>query len=423
MATTLTVKQILCLAPGELKFNYPKDATPSQIDKRYEWLRVEHSGVRAWDFEESPPDLEEILQKPCPHSIDWKLFIVLWQRYASSERMIQDLFSLSLIYRVNVAFYSAGEDTKRMSIIGQPTYFYSLGGHDHPEGKGETTIAPDWMVVMGNADGPPDLENLDDGLVAWGDTKLRGNKLSHPDLYCLPGTKHCPEAYAAQVVQYCIDSQIRFGFVLTDHELVLFQLIKQLYPSEPRNTRQREPVTSSSPPRQIDSSEKSFSSPLGHSVKEWKDFDSGYDDIPLITQQADEGHQVSDQATSVSDTSMKSPELPPQSPEPSPQSSPCPGPKDDAESISGSNDYPGSSSDIRMDSSSDWKEDRRMEDATHLLIKSYLLDNINLPQRLFEFCMLAKRAKDCKVSNLGPGRITFEALREWQTSDAMEIAL
>ncbi|RYP54105.1 hypothetical protein DL768_001107 [Monosporascus sp. mg162] len=430
----ITIDQVLRSPPGEIAFNYPVDAKPSKIDKRYKTLRVERRGLRRWDcFEENPAYLQARLRKRGPYPDGWQPRVVAWQRYAASERMVQDLYALTLIHRVNIALDAAFEIPDELSIIGTPKYFPSLGTeHSRSEGEGETKIAPDWMVVEGDADQPPPLRDLHTKLVAWGDTKLKGKSSINNDRDRLPGTLKCPEAYLAQVVQYCIDSDIPFGFVITDHELVVFHLIKYDSGSEKRSTRGSRLEISGWQLLSSDATEETeFSSPLQRTTGDWFEFDSGDDEIPLInTDNRDAGppqpmfqpgrgplslgpphHIMTPQISAFQNQRQATPEIPSSSQQSSlhPESSPCPDPRVTA-------DYsPTLSPHYEMSSQSGFSPDIRAEDPTHVLIKSYPADDEGVARRLFELCVLAKRAKDYGVARIGPWKLSFAAL------DALDI--
>ncbi|KAJ2987182.1 hypothetical protein NUW58_g4644 [Xylaria curta] len=220
----MTVDQILRVPADEIAFIYPKDDRSSRVDKKYETLRIERRGLRKWEcFEEESVHLQDYLRNVTPYQKGWKPHIVPWQRYAASERIVQDLYALTLIHRVNVALDAAVPG--RLSIIGTPMYFPSWGNEaSRSEGQEERNkIAPDWALVLGNGSNLPGLKKLGQNIIAWGDTKLRRENYGS-DSPPLPGTYECPEAYLAQVVQYCIDMRIPLGFVLTNHELVIFHI-------------------------------------------------------------------------------------------------------------------------------------------------------------------------------------------------------
>ncbi|RYP55919.1 hypothetical protein DL769_010018 [Monosporascus sp. CRB-8-3] len=294
------------------------------------------------------------------------------------------------------------------------------------EGEEETKIAPDWMVVEGDADPPPHLHDLHTKLVAWGDTKLKGKSPINNDQDYLPGTLKCLEAYLAQVVQYCIDSDIPFGFVLTDYELVVFHLIKYDSGSEKRSTRGSRSYVYGWQLPSSDATESEFSSPLKRTTADWLEFDSGDDDIPLINTDnrnasplqlifqpgrdpispRSSHHTMVPQVPALPNQRQTTPEIPSSSQQSSlqPESSPCPA----ARTIARYSPTP--SPHHEMSSQSGFSPDIRAEDPTHVLIKSYPADNEEVARRLFELCVLAKRAKDYGVSRIGPWKLSFAAL-------------
>ncbi|KAI0448268.1 hypothetical protein F5B21DRAFT_166498 [Xylaria acuta] len=102
MTTRITTSQVLRVPTGELAFTYPRDPRPSQNDKKYEGLRVERRGLRRWNsFQENPACLQAYLDRYCAYPEGWRPYVTAWQRYAASERMVQDVYGLTLIHRVN----------------------------------------------------------------------------------------------------------------------------------------------------------------------------------------------------------------------------------------------------------------------------------------------------------------------------------
>ncbi|CAJ2502489.1 Uu.00g098830.m01.CDS01 [Anthostomella pinea] len=119
ITTRTTIGQILRVPTGEIAFAYPKDARLSQTDTN-------------------------------PYPEGWRPHIITWQRYAATERVVQDLYGLTLIHRVNVVLDAAVPG--RLSIIGTRKLFSSWGTDtSRLEGEKETKIAPDWIVVDGDA--------------------------------------------------------------------------------------------------------------------------------------------------------------------------------------------------------------------------------------------------------------------------------
>lgn len=96
-----TISQVLRMPAGEIAFIQPA-AKPSQIDKKHETLRVERRGLRRWNsFQEKPACLQTYLSRYTAYPEVWRPYVTAWQRYAASERIVQDLYGLTLIHRVN----------------------------------------------------------------------------------------------------------------------------------------------------------------------------------------------------------------------------------------------------------------------------------------------------------------------------------
>jgi hypothetical protein len=173
-----------------------------------------------------------------------KRFTPRWQAWLSdlarviySERQLESLYYSTLVTRVNIALHNAiPSDEPRVTVINCPGAFDS----DLPD-SAVTAILPDWVVIEGtytphNAE-VPDLEELvlRGKIVAVGDTKLVQQRLntgarkqeSEDRKTVVEGTQSCHPAWLAQVQHYAHMLGTRFGFILTNKELVLAQFLRE----------------------------------------------------------------------------------------------------------------------------------------------------------------------------------------------------
>ncbi|KAJ8126450.1 hypothetical protein O1611_g7186 [Lasiodiplodia mahajangana] len=433
MTTRITVRRVLYTPPGEIAFTYPTDAKPPQTDKRYKTLRVGRRGLRRWNsFQENPAYLQTFLDchSACPEG--WSPYVTPWQRYASSERIVQDLYGLTLIHRVNVAL-DAAVPSQQLSIIGTPKKFSSWGTEtSRLEGENETKIAPDWALIYGDPMGLGPLSDIDGYIIAWGDTKLNKPEVDL-DPAALPGTVSCREAYLAQVVQYCIDWDVPFGFVLTNNELIVFHLIKNDGELERQViTRASHQGTSRLQFLPSDATEETeYSSPVQREFTHWIEFDNGDDDIPLLIREENKlespleltsvrergrdgphgaaPHQVSRISFSQDRKARHTTPEPPNSSQQSslnPDSSPCP-PGNPSREYRTPTTSSSLSSEPPTIGQQEFLPDPRADDPTHVLIKAYPANDEGVGQRLFELCMLAKEAKDNGILKIGPQKLSF----------------
>ncbi|ORY62057.1 uncharacterized protein BCR38DRAFT_475503 [Pseudomassariella vexata] len=367
------VGQLLQIPSGEISFWYPPDLKPSKFDKKYDFLRVGHRGLRRWtSFSD---DVDHVWQKYADLTLDRRPFhpnIVDWKRYASTERLVQDLYDATLLARVNTALDAVCRPISHLPIIGTPKY------------------------------------------------SARDTKLNRPGAASgeenLPGTHACPEAYVAQVVQYCIDHDTPLGFVLTNDELVLLQLIRS------DDAREQPPRTRSSGtalllPSDIISSEADYSSPLVRRSNDWPDFDEGDEGIPLAQVVVDEyALPREDQPSSSRRRRYATPEQPSSSQQSAPglDDTPCPDPRPRTStsptpaSLSTSSIVPES-----QGTASSFEPDVRSMDPTHVLIHSIRTDGEegqNAALHLFTLIMLAKAARDCGLGGIGTRKLSFAAL-------------
>ncbi|KAI0097571.1 hypothetical protein GGR51DRAFT_540751 [Nemania sp. FL0031] len=285
----MNVAEILHVPNGELCFILPT-SSDDQIDKRFEHLRVERRGLRLWtSFEENSEYLQPfLLQTLTQVSHGWKPHIGPWNRLASSEVLVLNLYHLTVIQRVNIALRCLPQ-TINTSLIGAATTFSSYGTENNMDGETYRRIIPDLLAVDGN---PEDVHTLSDPdilknkIIVAGDAKLKAVQPYEGDTRILPGTIACLESYLAQPVQYCIDLDIRFGFLLTNFELVIFQLVRQnpLPRDSPIKTRSSCPITSPSKLPSDHTDGGIFSSPMrDRKTNDWVRFSVGDTDIDLIT--------------------------------------------------------------------------------------------------------------------------------------------
>ncbi|CAJ2514339.1 Uu.00g024580.m01.CDS01 [Anthostomella pinea] len=240
------------------------------------------SRCREWtSFQSSSALLAHLM--PGHFSTPWRGASLVWpERIAYTEKTVEMVYVQTLVRRINIVMNVLGRAT---TIIGTPGSFPSMAIDF--EGA-ETTIKPDWLVVRGVSpeESPPDVPTLQNKHVcAVGDTKLL-----HPDSVTaermaqdiLPGTSTCHKAFIGQVVHYCINLGVRFGFVLTNTELVVMQVL-----TEDSNMRDR-PVSTRSRALRVPSPASDirlpgsdiYSSPQGRGIWQWRNFTDGDHDIP-----------------------------------------------------------------------------------------------------------------------------------------------
>ncbi|KAJ5545266.1 hypothetical protein N7535_006350 [Penicillium sp. DV-2018c] len=168
-----------------------------------------------------------------------KRFTPRWQAWLPG--LAKTLYYSTLLTRVNIALHNAiPSDNPRLSIMACPGSFES----DLPD-TDVRAILPDWVVVEGTYTpyDPiiPKLGDLVQGgkIVAVGDTKLvkqRSNTHVRKEGESEPppivtGTNSCHRNWLAQVQHYSHVLGTRFGFLLTNKELVLAQFLRGEEPS------------------------------------------------------------------------------------------------------------------------------------------------------------------------------------------------
>lgn len=232
---------------NELSHTLADSARPTSVDRRYEML----GETEPWHSFNSD-DIHQVPEISCylqtEFNCQWRAWIPDAARVIYSERMLESLFSSTLISRVNMALrQTITVDENLVTIIACPGAFDS---HD-PDVKGgkSTVILPDWIALEGDYkpedDNFPDLEQLAlcGKIVAVGDTKLVTTqsdscRAERKGRDVINGTHSCHRNYLAQVQHYAKMLRTRYGFVLTNKELVLAQFLRE-EDSAPRPNDQR----------------------------------------------------------------------------------------------------------------------------------------------------------------------------------------
>ncbi|KAK3933455.1 hypothetical protein QBC46DRAFT_402316 [Diplogelasinospora grovesii] len=222
----------------ELRHTLADSASPSSVDKRYEEL----GQTELWrSFHSSKifshPALRASLGIQFTPS--WHAWLPDLARVIYNERQLESFYHSTLVTRVNIALHNAvPPGNPRVTVVVCPGSFDSYNP-DYVDSK-ETVILPDWIVIEGTYTPHdvsfPTLEYLarQGKIVAVGDTKLvrQQSDASEVDKRgqhagVVVGTHSCHRAYLAQVQHYARMLRTRFGFVLTNKELVVAQFLRE----------------------------------------------------------------------------------------------------------------------------------------------------------------------------------------------------
>ncbi|KAJ4862734.1 hypothetical protein T069G_03688 [Trichoderma breve] len=183
------------------------------------------------------PLITNSLSMPC--EVRWEPQVPTFARIIYSERQLEALYLQTLITRVNIALDKAIPSTEdRIAIVVGPGAFENVS----PEATAKTLI-PDWIVVQGkfniglDADALPILKDLaaKRKILAVGDTKLVRQRDRKPKV---PYTNACHRDFLRQVQDYCLNLYTRFGFILSNEELVVAKF-ERAQDSSPRKPNQR----------------------------------------------------------------------------------------------------------------------------------------------------------------------------------------
>lgn len=437
LASTMDIKTVLKVPRDEFQFIHPMDEPSDGFDRRFARLRVERRGLRKWtSFEENPISLQDLLKVPTSLPTDWRPYIDPWDRVLASELSMVDLFKKTIGQRLKISLNTISPGT---SIVGTPKHFNSYGNDDNrPEGSLEVRIGPDFVVLDDDAswaEWSPELRMLEHMAIAIGDAKVKRFVGSEDKI--LPGTVSCYESWLAQAVQCCIDLDIPLGFVVTNVEIVFFHVLKVeeeegSWKNQTRTTRST--TTGAGRVTALPSdvpSEADYSSPMVRKTQDWIDFAMGDSDIPFVSK-ADQIHETPAQSTprsplrvplqltsptkshSVWQPQLQSSPLLRKQRQDTPEAPPSmPSMQSPTTSTPESRTIPtvASSSFSRYGFSTPaLQRSQRQEDMTYILIKPYLFEDGETGQRLFEFIMLAKRAKEHGLLCIGPHKLSHSAL-------------
>ncbi|KAL7797931.1 hypothetical protein V8C43DRAFT_329212 [Trichoderma afarasin] len=190
---------------------------PPLADVQERWLEFDVKNIA------SQPSIAACLNRPC--GVRWEPQIPNFARVVYSERQLEALFLQTLITRVNIALDKAiPPNEERIAILVGPGAFESVSAEASVQ-----RLLPDWIVVQGDfdigmeADLLPFIMDLarEGKILAVGDTKLvrkgGGGNVSY--------TKACHHDILRQLQDYCLNLYTRFGFILSNEELVVVQVI------------------------------------------------------------------------------------------------------------------------------------------------------------------------------------------------------
>lgn len=202
-------------------------------DVRERWLEFDA------EYISSQPSIAACLKRPC--AVSWEPQIPRFARVVYSERQLEALFLQTLVTRVNIALDKAiPPNEERIAILVGPGAFESVSAEASVQ-----RLLPDWIVVQGDFDigmeayphSLPVLKDLarEGKILAVGDTKLvRKGGGSDNASY----TKACHHEFLRQLQDYCLNLYTRFGFIISNEELVVVQVMAAQEAS-PRKAEQR----------------------------------------------------------------------------------------------------------------------------------------------------------------------------------------
>ncbi|PNY26659.1 Uncharacterized protein TCAP_03410 [Tolypocladium capitatum] len=224
--------------PGadELDHRIASNISPTD-DKRYETL----GEIERWQaFNQDNIALDEPVKRRLAIVFEppWKPWLPDLSRIILNERQLDVFFYQTLMTRINLALHATTSILQEPEITIMPCLVLTL-----QTPSGQPTSRPDWVVIEGSYT-PRDttflnLTELEGRIIAIGDTKIiRHKDRDTEDPEVVPGTRSCRRRALAQLQHYCTMLWSRFGFILTNHELVVTQFLRE-EDASPRSPGQR----------------------------------------------------------------------------------------------------------------------------------------------------------------------------------------
>ncbi|KAL6837449.1 hypothetical protein V8C40DRAFT_279322 [Trichoderma camerunense] len=218
----------------------------SENSQNYDATNSRHSPlpecIDEWtDFDVDKISLDPLIARSLLISCKgrWEPQVPTFARVIYNERQLEALYLLTLITRVNIALDKAiPSEEDRIAIVIGPGAFESVS----PEADAKS-LKPDWIVVQGNFNiglNPYEFPSLDElakkrKILVVGDTKLVRQLDKKRKV---PYTDACHRNFLRQVQDYCRSMYTRFGFILSNKELVVVKF-ERGQESSPRGPDQR----------------------------------------------------------------------------------------------------------------------------------------------------------------------------------------
>ncbi|KAI1131136.1 hypothetical protein F5Y10DRAFT_90402 [Nemania abortiva] len=212
--TTLSLDQWLKSAIPSEEFIYPDSPRVVSRNQIYRSL-VESIQVEEWPelipfLNQLGPELNSPFSNDIAKPVVLDVFHVL-----SVEASLEYFLNQTLIYCVNLALHSTHEPP--ITII--PHVPTLANSSDSTRAK---TYTPDYTVFQGYIEANPQLLLADDASLIVGDVKLIGNEVVKDQVGDI---RSLSRSTLGQLMWYCYCRKTRFGFCVTDHELILIEFV------------------------------------------------------------------------------------------------------------------------------------------------------------------------------------------------------
>ncbi|TGJ83971.1 hypothetical protein E0Z10_g4799 [Xylaria hypoxylon] len=220
-ATAPSIRDWLSSALPNAPFVYPTKSRVTSSNRMYTSL-VESIKVQEWHEARDLLALGPIraeLDRPLRDSLATTKPVVLDAFYVLAiEANLQHFFDLSLVYCVNLALHCIWQPP---IVILPHIPFTQATPRDGsiPESKSYT---PDYTVIKGHVGQDPTLLTDHDASLVVGDVKLYGKAAAQDQVN---HTDALSWSDLGQLLWYCVCRKTRFGFCVSDAELVLMEFV------------------------------------------------------------------------------------------------------------------------------------------------------------------------------------------------------
>ncbi|KAI3318785.1 hypothetical protein HD806DRAFT_510953 [Xylariaceae sp. AK1471] len=203
-------------------FFYPKNQVRTPDSNRVYTSFVESIDVQEWHELSTLPVLKHLGPKPDRPLGDGfaatKPVVLDVFRLLAVEANLQHFLNQSLIYCVNLALHSIYKPP--ITIVPHIPFTHNTSRDDSL--RQSTSYTPDYTVFKGHVEEDPTLLSDRNASLVVDDVKLYGGPAARDHVN---HTDALSWSALGQLLWYCVCRKTRFGFCVSDHELVLMEFV------------------------------------------------------------------------------------------------------------------------------------------------------------------------------------------------------